>query len=128
MGVVYHAHFLDYFEAARTEAFRALGLAYRELEERGIMMPVVEANVRYRRPARYDDRLLIETHLPIEVPQVRLPTRYRVRRDGEDDVLVEGDVTLCFMDAERRRPVRAPQDVRALFASDAPETPSRDAP
>lgn len=117
MGVVYHTHFLDYFEAARTEAFRTLGLAYRELEARDVMMPVVEANVRYHRPARYDDRLLIETHLSDEAPQVRLPTRYRVRREDEDDVLVAGDVTLCFMDAERRRPVRAPEDVRRLFAS-----------
>lgn len=115
MGVVYHTHFLDYFEAARTEAFRALGLAYRELEARGVMMPVVEANVRYRRPARYDDRLAIETHLPNEAPSVRLPTRYEVRREGEEALLVEGDVTLCFMDAERRRPIRAPEDVQHLF-------------
>ena len=115
MGVVYHTHFLDYFEAARTEAFRALGLAYRELEARGVMMPVVEAALRYRRPARYDDRLLIETHLSAEPPQVRLPTHYRVRREEEEQVLVEGDVTLCFMDAERRRPIRAPEDVQALF-------------
>jgi acyl-CoA thioester hydrolase len=116
MGVVYHAHFLDYFEAARTEAFRALGLSYRELEARGVMMPVVEANVRYRRPARYDDRLVVETRLPAEAPSVRLPTRYVVRRADEDPVLVEGDVTLCFMDAECRRPIRAPEEVKRLFA------------
>ena len=116
MGVVYHAHFLDYFEAARTEAFRTLGMAYRTLEERGIMMPVVEADVRYRRPARYDDRLAIETRLPREdASPVRLPTRYRVRRVEEETVLVEGDVTLCFMAAERRRPTRAPEDVLQLF-------------
>ena len=116
MGVVYHTHFLDYFEAARTEAFRAMGLVYRELETRGVMMPVVEANVRYRRPARYDDRLLIETRLPGDgTPQVRLPARYRVRRTGDEQTLVEGDVTLCFMDADRRRPVRVPDDVQRLF-------------
>ena len=116
MGVVYHTHFLDYFEAARTEAFRALGLVYRELEARGVMMPVVEANVRYRRPARYDDCLVIETRLPgDETPEVRLPTRYDVRRKGDDQTLVEGDVTLCFVDADERRPVRAPDDVRQLF-------------
>ena len=115
MGVVYHTHFFDYFEAARTEAFRALGLSYRELEERGVMMPVVEANVRCRRPARYDDRLLVETRFPSEAPQTRLPTRYAVRREGEEALLVEGEVTLCFVDAERRRPVRAPDDVQRLF-------------
>lgn len=120
MGVVYHTHFLDYFEAARTEALRAQGLTYRRLEERGVMMPVVEANVRYRRPARYDDLLLVETRFEPERPLVRLPTRYRVRREGEEPVLVEGAVTLCFMDAARRRPVRAPETMRQLFAE--PET------
>ena len=124
MGVVYHAHFLDYFEAARTETFRALGLAYRELEARGVMLPVVEASVRYRRPARYDDLLLIETRFAAEAPQVRLPTRYRVRREGEAQVLAEGAVTLCFMDAERRRPMRAPTDVQQLLATATGGAPS----
>ncbi len=119
MGVVYHAHYLDYFEAARTEALRALGMPYRELEEGGLIMPVVEAHVRYRRPARYDDLLHVTARFDA-VPHVRVPTCYAVRRaeqDGavEDHVLVEGRVTLCFMDAARRRPVAAPEHVRRLF-------------
>lgn len=114
MGVVYHTHYLDYFEAARTEALRALGLAYRALEAQGVIMPVVEASVRYRRPARYDDLLRVAVAFD-EVPHVRVPTRYAVRRDDADEVLVEGQVTLCFMDAERRRPVAAPDAVRTLF-------------
>ncbi len=113
MGVVYHAHYLDYFEAARTEALRDLGIAYRTLEESGVIMPVVEAQVRYHGPARYDDLIEIETRF--KLTGVRVETRYGVRRLGEAELLAEGRVTLCFMDAERRRPVRAPERVREAF-------------
>jgi acyl-CoA thioester hydrolase len=115
MGVVYHTHYLDYFEAGRTEALRNLGVRYRDLEDSGIIMPVVEANVRYRGPARYDDVIVVEVAFE-EPPSVRVPIEYTVHREDEDDTLAEGHTTLCFMDAERRRPVRAPAPVREAFA------------
>ena len=111
MGVVYHAHYLGYFEAARTEALRAWGLPYKALEDAGVQMPVVEAALRYRRPARYDDLLEVEVSFP-EPPGARVLTRYQVRREGEDATLVEGDVTLCFFDLARGRPVACPPAVR----------------
>ncbi len=114
MGVVYHAHVLDWFEAARTEALRAAGLPYRQLEESGVVMPVVEAVLRYHRSARYDDLLEIEAVFP-EPPRVRVPIDYAVRRAGEDEVLISGRVTLCFVDAARGRPVPAPDLVKAAF-------------
>ena len=52
MGVVYHAHYLDFFEAARTEALRELGLAYKSMEEAGFQMPVIDLAVKYRKPAQ----------------------------------------------------------------------------
>jgi len=116
MGVVYHTHYLDYFEAGRTEALRDLGVRYRDLEDSGIIMPVVEANVRYRAPAHYDDVIVVDVTFP-EPPSVRVPINYTVRHDGNDDVLAEGDTTLCFMDAERRRPIRAPEAIRAPFTA-----------
>ncbi len=114
MGVVYHTHYLDYFEAARTEGLRSLGIAYRELEASGIIMPVVEARVHYHRPARYDDLLDVEARFA-QVPEVRVPIDYAVRRAGEDDLLAEGPTTLCFVDGERRRPMTAPEAVREAF-------------
>lgn len=114
MGVVYHTHYLDYFEAARTEALRALGIAYRDVEERGIIMPVVEANVQYKQPARYDDLLDVTTRFT-SMPNVRVPIDYTVTRTGARAVLATGHVTLCFMDAERRRPIRIPPDLQATF-------------
>ena len=114
MGVVYHTHYLDYFEAGRTEALRDLGLPYRSLEDEGIIMPVVEANVRYRGPARYDDLLVVEVTFE-EAPSVRVPIEYTVHRRDEDEVLVTGHTTRCFMDAERRRPIAAPDAVTDAF-------------
>ena len=115
MGVVYHTHVLDWFEAARTEALREAGLPYRELEDRGIIMPVVEATVRYHASVLYDD--LVEVEAVFQAPRVRVPIDYAVRRVDEDDVLISGRVTLCFVDPKRGRPVAAPDAVRALFAS-----------
>lgn len=118
MGVVYHAHYVDHFEAARTEALRAHGLPYRALEDAGIIMPVVELTVRYHRPARYDD--LLEIHVLFsQPPTVRITAEYAVRRlepDGEEHPLVTGTVTLCFVDGERNRPMRAPRALLDVFA------------
>lgn len=115
MGVVYHTHYLDYFEVARTEALRNAGVRYRDLEQEGIIMPVVDVSVQYRGPAHYDDALVVEAHFPT-VPTVRVRIEYTVRRQGEDDILATGETTLCFMDAERRRPTRPPEHVRSAFA------------
>lgn len=126
MGVVYHAHYVDYFEHARTEMLRDRGLAYKELEEAGIMMPVVDLAVQYKRPAYYDD--LLDIHVFVnEPPSSRIKIDYAVRRSGEEDILVTGHVTLCFVDRERRRPVPAPERVSALFV-DAFAAPDRNAP
>jgi len=114
MGVVYHTHYLDYFEAGRTEALRDLGVRYRDLEDSGIIMPVVEVNVRYHGPARYDEVVVVEVSFE-EPPSVRVPIDYTVHREGETETLAEGHTTLCFMDAERRRPTRPPKQVRDTF-------------
>jgi len=114
MGVVYHTHYLDYFEAARTEALRDLGVRYRDLEADGIIMPVVEADVQYKRPAHYDDVIVVNVTFA-EPPSVRVPIDYSVHRADEDDVLATGHTTLCFMNAERRRPIPAPDAVTDAF-------------
>ena len=114
MGVVYHAHVLDWFEAARTEMLRDAGLAYKALEESGVIMPVVEATVRYHAPARYDDVVEVETTLPATA-ETRVPIDYVVRREGEPKALMTGRVTLCFVDAARGRPTSPPEQVVTLF-------------
>ena len=113
MGVVYHAHVVDWFEAARTEALREAGLPYRELEESGVIMPVVDLSAKYHASVFYDDLVEVEASFPSV--GVRLPVDYAVRRAGEEKVLISGRVTLCFVDRERGRPVAPPDRVRAVF-------------
>lgn len=116
MNVVYHTHYLDYFEASRTEALRDLGIRYRDIESSGVIMPVVNVKVDYHRPARYDDLLHVDAHFP-SLPSVRVPIEYTVCRAGTDTPLVTGHTDLCFMDAERRRPIRIPDAIRDAFAA-----------
>jgi acyl-CoA thioester hydrolase len=83
MGVVYYANYLRYFEAGRNEFIRAKGLRYRDFEaQHRLLLPVVEAQVGYRTPARYDDLLAVETTL-VEVRRASARFGYRILRDGE---------------------------------------------
>jgi acyl-CoA thioester hydrolase len=115
MGVVYHAHYIDFFEAARTEALRSNGIAYKSLEDKGIIMPVLDVAVKYRSPARYDDLLEIQCDVQLSDSKVRVLFTYEVRRKGESKVLVSGHVRLCFFDSDRNRPTRAPDWVLESF-------------
>ncbi len=112
MGVVYYANYLRYFEHARNEFFRAHGGTYRAFEAQGLMLPVVEAAVSYRAPARYDDLLVINTEMTA-VSRVRLTFVYEVRRDSEDAVLCSGHtVHACVTTAGK--PARLPDYVAQL--------------
>lgn len=114
MGIVYHAHYIDYFEAARTEALRTFGLPYRTLEESGVIMPVVDLSIKYHRPAYYDDMLEIITKFD-GVPDLRVPILYVVARPDDGARIASGRVTLCFVDRERNRPIRSPENIRQVF-------------
>lgn len=121
MSIAYHTFYLDYFEEARTEALRELGLPYKSLEDAGIIMPVVDASIEYKSSAHYDDVLEIETTFD-EIPRVRVPLSYTIRREGEDAILATGTVTLCFVDVEKGRPIQAPEHVRNVFEQAWPTT------
>ena len=112
MGVVYHAHYVDYFEAARTEMLRTTGTTYREVEEDGISMPVVDLQIKYFQPARYDDLLHIVVSLPPEPPAARIYFTYRVVRPSDGARIAEGTTTLCFVNSASGRPCRAPEYTR----------------
>lgn len=107
MGYVYYGRYLEYFEVARTEMIRNVGLTYRELEERGIMLPVVHVSLNYKKPLRYDDPILIDVSV-FDVPNVKLETFYKVYTDSDRSLHAIGQVNLAFMDKQTRRPCRAP--------------------
>jgi acyl-CoA thioester hydrolase len=105
MGFVHHAVYPIWLEMGRTEMLRAAGGDYRALEEAGVFLAVVRLDVRYRRPARYDDVVTVRTQLLAAGP-VKIEHAYEVVRGGE--VLVEARTTLACLDREgRARPVPA---------------------
>lgn len=97
MNVVYYGNYAQYFEVARVESLRNLGISYKTIEEMGIMLPVVELNIKYLRPAKYDDLLTIKSVIK------ELPIDHRIQFDQEvyneaGKLLTIGVVKLYFMD------------------------------
>lgn len=108
MGVVYYGNYAMYFEVARAEMVRSLGFSYSEMERRHrTMMPVLELNVNYKKPARYDEDLRIVTEVR-SFPTIRMTFDHEVY-NPQNELLTTGYVTLVFVDTETMRPRRPPQ-------------------
>ena len=88
-GVVYYGNYLRFFEAGRTEILRAHGASYRELEEKGFILPVVECHTRYKASARYDDLLIVETSVQ-DVKKMSCRFNHRITRADDQRLLVKG--------------------------------------
>jgi acyl-CoA thioester hydrolase len=101
MGVVYHANYLVWFEIGRTDFIRQLGVTYAELETKGLLLPVVEANCKYRRPAKYDDDIVIRTRIS-ELKGARLTFGYEAVRKEDQLLLAEGFTMHVFTSPEFR--------------------------
>ncbi len=108
MGLLHHANYLVYFEQARTELLRSLGFTYRDLEDQGYLLVLTKIEVRYKRPAYYDDLLTIRTMVE-RTTAVRIDHRYEVFRDGT--LLAEGASTLACVDREGQ-PQALPEALR----------------
>ncbi len=99
MGFVYYGHYAQFYEIGRTEAIRALGYTYKDIESMGIIMPVVDIHFRFLHPAKYDDLITIKTTLK------EMPSNHKIIFHGEiyneaGTLLNLGDVTLFFMQAD----------------------------
>ncbi len=112
MGVANHAAYVTWLEECRIELLRGLGAGYRELEERGVMMPVIELNVRYRRSLRFDDLATCETTAEVKGPS-RVVFRTVVKHG--DIVCAQAEVTVASVD-RTGRPVRIPPEVLVRLA------------
>ncbi len=107
MGYCYYGNYAQYFEVGRVEALRSLGVSYKSLEARGIMLPVSHFEINYKAPALYDDALVITTHIS-EMKGARLLFNYSIHVD--DRLIAEGSTTLVFVTTETMRPIPAPKD------------------
>jgi len=115
MGVAYHGHYLVWCELARTEHMRRLGVRYRDMEATGVRLAVSEAQLRYLRPARYDDLLRVTAWLA-EVGSRRVVFRYRVERPEDGVLLCTAETALVSLDGGGR-PARLPADALATMRS-----------
>jgi acyl-CoA thioester hydrolase len=97
MGLLHHANYIVYFEMGRTELLRQRGISYRDIEDSGHLLVVIEVGCKFKRPAYYDDVLTLRTTIE-RVTHVKIVHRYEVFRDGV--LLAEGHSTLACVDRE----------------------------
>jgi len=101
MGIVYYARYYEYFEAARTELFKSLGIRITAIEEDGYLLPVITSHCDYKVGANFEDALIVNTIIK-ELPKPRLRIDYEVHRDNSDELLVSGYTMHAFTDKSGR--------------------------
>lgn len=114
MGYLHHGNYPLYFEEGRTELIRAIGLTYREIEDRGILLPVRDMSIKYFLPAKYDDLLSVKTILKNK-PLAKLEFDYEVNNE-KGDLLCKAITTLAIVSAVNRKPTRIPAFFAELLA------------
>ncbi len=113
MGYVYYGFYAMYYEVARVEALRKLGVTYREIEHMGIIMPVLENKSRYIAPARYDEQLRIVTTIR-QKPSVKITFEYEIFNE-QNTLIHKGETTLVFVDRQTNRPCRPPKEMEDVL-------------
>ncbi len=107
MGYVYYGNYAAFYEVARTEMLRQTGISYKQLEDMGVMMPVLEMHTKYLQPAKYDELITIKTTIR-EKPNVRINFEYEICNE-QGTLLNTGNTQLVFVDMKKNRPCRAPE-------------------
>lgn len=106
MGIVYHGNYAQYLEMGRVEWLRTLGVSYKSMEENGIILPVISLQLNFKKSAKYDDLLTVETKLR-KTPSVKIEFDYKIY-NHDRELLVEANTILAFIDKARNRPTRCP--------------------
>lgn len=112
MGYVYYGNYALYFEVARVEMLRQLGIPYKRLEESGILLPVADYQVKYLKPVFYDDEITIKCTIS-KMPAGRIFFEYESYVG--DDLVNTASTTLVFIDSTTNRPTRPPKEIQDVF-------------
>ena len=113
MGYCYYGNFAAYFEVARVEALRELGISYRKLEDEGVILPVLDYQIKYFKPAYYDEELRIETIIE-QVKGVRIHFTYKTFNE-QNEQINQASTTLVFVDFDTKKPTQPPQDLMEVL-------------
>jgi acyl-CoA thioester hydrolase len=114
MGYAYYGNYATYFEVARVEAMRALGIPYKKLEDEGIILPVAEFHVKYKKPAYYDDEITVKVTIK-EIPKIRFRFDYETY-NSEGDLLNSAFTELVFVNKDTGRPMLIPDHIRTIIS------------
>jgi acyl-CoA thioester hydrolase len=109
MQFVHHSNYAKYFEIARIEWLRSSGISYKEMETEGIMLPVVSLSSEFKKPAKYDDVLTIETSVE-QKPTAKIIFVYQIYNQGKE-LITTGSSTLVFVDMKKNKPIRCPDHI-----------------
>lgn len=106
MGYVYYGNYAEYYEVARVEMLRSLGMSYASMEASGVMMPVLDLHCKYIKPALYDQEITIKTTIQ-DLPGVRIHFKYELFNEAEELINL-GATTLVFVDMAKNKPCSPP--------------------
>ncbi len=113
MGYVYHANYVTYCHQARTELLRQLGIEDHQLEKHNIMLPVISMDLRYHKPAGYDELLTVKTNLK-EEPRTRFSFQFEFRNE-QNELICSANCSTAIVDRFTRKPMRAPALIKQAF-------------
>jgi acyl-CoA thioester hydrolase len=108
MGVVYHGHYAQFYEIGRTDAIRALGVTYKDIEAMGIIMPVIDLHLKFLLPAKFDELITVKTYLK-EIPQSYKVIFYGEIYNEKNQLLNIGEVTMYFMESQTMKKCLMPE-------------------
>jgi len=108
MSYVYYGNYAQYYEVGRVEMLRSLGMTYSSMEQSGVMLPVLELQSKFIKPALYDQEITIKTTVK-ELPGVRIHFNYELFNE-DNELINHGKTTLVFFDMVKQRPCNPPQD------------------
>lgn len=115
MGIIYHPNYYIYFEIGRTEFLReVVGISYKDMEELGVMLPVIETHCIYKIPAKYDDQLIVKTTIKQMTP-VRISFSYQLIRVADGAILANGETAHAFVNRNNGRPTNMKKHSSGLF-------------
>ena len=113
MGYAYYGNYATYFEVARVEAMRALGMSYKDMEDDGVILPVAEFTIKYKKPAFYDEKITVRVTIK-EIPKIRFKFYYEtINEKGE--LLNTAFTELVFVNKQTGRPMVIPNNLKVLF-------------
>lgn len=113
MGVVYHGNYLPYFEIGRVEWLRNHGISYKSMEASGVALPIVNIDINYKKPARYDDLLIVKTKYK---SQSTVKIEFECKIESENgELLTTADFILVFVDLKTGKPMLPPERIKAII-------------